>query len=169
MNALLQDANFPRIWCQCWNLQKASLGKRSQQKTHLQIDRDILIRYYSQGSYHSWWLYLDNADQHQVHKWYSAHENFHDFCSCCSTCLHRRHESCTAVKAALFYHLAYKHWKSRGGIIHRFHKKQNLCLCNFIWLKDKHRCCICRYDIYNAILSIMFCFKDGKTLSIYLS
>lgn len=105
----------------------------------------------------------------QVHKCYSAHENFHDFCSCCSTCLHRRHESCTAVKAALFYHLAYKHWKSRGGITHRFHKKQNLCLCNFIWLKDKHRCCICRYDIYNAILSIMFCFKDGKTLSIYLS
>lgn len=44
----------------------------------------------------------------------------------------------------LFYHWAYKYWKSRGGITHRFHKKQNLCLCNFIWLKDKHRCCICR-------------------------
>lgn len=69
----------------------------------------------------------------------------------------------------LFYHLAYKHWKSRGGITHRFHKKQNPCLCNFKWLKDKHRCCICRHYIYNIILSIMLCFRQGKTLYVYIS
>lgn len=74
-----------------------------------------------------------------------------------------------ACQTWLFYHLAYKHWKSRGGITHRFHKKQNLCLCNFIWLKDKHRCCICRYYIYNIILSIMLCIKHGKTWYIYIS
>lgn len=62
----------------------------------------------------------------------------------------------------LFHHLAYKHWKSRGGITHRFNKKQNPCLCNFVWLKDKHRCCICRY--YNIILSIVLCSRHGKAL-----
>lgn len=40
-SSLLQDAEFPVISSQYQNLQKASLGKQSQQKTDLQMALEI--------------------------------------------------------------------------------------------------------------------------------